>query len=126
MKNKNFLIAAGGIFGFLGVAIGAFGSHGLRDILTPDKMEIFKTGVFYQLIHSIAILAIGFFGEWKYYNAALLFSAGIVLFSFSIYSYAISGIGAITFIIPAGGICFLIGWLLIIINAIKPKKFADS
>jgi len=121
---KNPWILAGGMFGFLGVALGAFGAHGLKESLTPEMLEIYKTGVLYHLIHSIAILTIGLYGNIKLYKSALFFSIGIVLFSFSMYIYSITLIKALAMITPAGGVCFLIGWLMIVITALKLRKEA--
>jgi uncharacterized membrane protein YgdD (TMEM256/DUF423 family) len=120
MKNPWILIS--GVFGFLGVALGAFGAHGLKESLTPDMLEIYKTGVLYHLIHSIAILAIGLYGNIKLFKSALFFSAGIVLFSFSLYVYSITSIKTLAMITPLGGVCFLIGWLILIIAAVKLRK----
>lgn len=98
-------------FGFLSVALGAFGAHGLEATLSTEMMGVFKTAVQYQMFHSIALLAYGACG-WKEKSVPLLFSTGIVLFSGSLYLLAISEarwLGAIT---PLGGVLFLIGWLL--------------
>lgn len=119
---KNYWILTGGIFGFLGVALGAFGAHGLKDVLSPELLEVFRTGVFYQLIHTAAILTIGLTGITKFYKAALFFSIGIILFSFSLYLYTTTGIKQLAMITPFGGVSFLIGWLLVIISAISYIK----
>lgn len=120
MKNRFILI--GGISGFIAVALGAFGAHGLKSTLTPEMMEVFKTGIFYHLIHSGIILGIGFYNNSNFYKAGWFFFAGIILFSFSLYIYSISSIKLLAMITPFGGICFLIGWLLIIISAYKQIK----
>jgi uncharacterized membrane protein YgdD (TMEM256/DUF423 family) len=120
MKNNWVLI--GGIFGFTGVALGAFGAHGLKNSLSPEMLEIYKTGIFYHLIHSAVILAIGLYGNPKLFKSALFLSLGIILFSFSLYIYSITSLKALAIITPFGGVCFLIGWLLIIITSIKLKK----
>jgi len=119
---KNHWILIGGIFGFLGVALGAFGAHGLKDVLSPELLEVFRTGVFYQLIHTAAILTIGLTGITKFYKSALFFSIGIILFSFSLYLYTTTGIKQLAIITPFGGVSFLIGWLLIIITGISYIK----
>lgn len=112
-------ITVGGIFGFLGVAIGAFGAHSLKQYLTPETTETFRTGVQYHLIHAVVILVIGFFNNQKYNLSGLLFSTGIILFSFSLYIYSITGNTSFAIITPFGGVCFLIGWLMIIIQSFK-------
>jgi len=122
MKNSKTWIIIGGIFGFLGVAFGAFGAHGLKDYLTPEMTETYKTGVVYQLIHSVAILAIGFSGKEKFYLSAVFFTAGIILFSFSLYIYSITYTAAFAIITPFGGVCFLTGWLMIVVRAVMKKE----
>ncbi|MHB1688464.1 MAG: DUF423 domain-containing protein [Ignavibacteriaceae bacterium] len=108
-----------GVAGFTGVAIGAFGAHGLRNILSPESVEIYKTGVMYHLIHSVAILAIAVSGSLKFFKSALFFLIGIILFSFSLYLYAVTNITAFAIITPLGGISFLTGWILIIVEGLK-------
>src|SRR5688572_30954312 len=120
MKNNWILI--GGIFGFTGVALGAFGAHGLKDSLSPEMLEIYKTGILYHLIHSGVILAIGLYGNPKLFRSALFLSLGIILFSFSLYIYSITSMKALAIVTPFGGLCFLTVWLLIIITSIKLKK----
>ncbi len=120
-KGRKWIIT-GGILGFLGVALGAFGAHGLRDSLSSEMMKIYETGVMYHLIHSVAVLALGLAGIKKYYKAALLFTVGVILFSFSLYLYAVTGTVLFAMITPFGGLSFLAGWLLIIIQAVKKPK----
>lgn len=122
MCRQRFWIITAGVFGFLGVALGAFGAHGLKVQLTPEMMEIFKTGVFYHLIHAAVILAIGLAGINKFYKSAFFFSIGIILFSFSLYLYAVTSVSFFAVITPFGGIAFLIGWLLLIIAGAKYRS----
>jgi uncharacterized membrane protein YgdD (TMEM256/DUF423 family) len=60
MNNNKFWIITGGLSGLLGVALGALGAHGLKSILSSEMLEVYKTGVLYQLIHSITILLLGY------------------------------------------------------------------
>ena len=60
MSNQKVLIILAGFIGFVGVALGAFGAHRLSDILSPEMLEVYKTGILYHLIHSVAVLAIAF------------------------------------------------------------------
>jgi len=122
MKKNNTWVITGGIFGFLGVAIGAFGAHGLKNYLTPDMLETYHTGVLYQLIHSVVILAIGFSGDEKYKIPAILFTIGIILFSFSLYLYSITYTLAFAIVTPFGGVSFLAGWLMIVVKAVMSKE----
>ena len=110
-------VALGGAFGLIGVAFGTFGAHGLRGSLDPDALGTFETGVRYQMYHALALLFLGAMGgrlgldqsNW----IGWLFTAGIVIFSGSLYLLAITGwrwFGAIT---PLGGLCFLAGWAVL-------------
>lgn len=119
---KNIWVITGGIFGFLGVALGAFGAHGLKDILSPEMLETYKTGVLYELVHAPVILAIGLAGNRRFYKAALFLSIGIILFSFSLYIYALTELKFLAMITPFGGVSFLIGWLFIIIAGYSINK----
>ncbi|MBD3226482.1 MAG: DUF423 domain-containing protein [Caldithrix sp.] len=111
------------VFGFLSVAIGAFGAHGLKSILDDYGKSIFETGVQYQMFHSLALLAVGVL-QYQFKIASLnkagwAFTAGIVLFSFSLYILAVTGfkwLGAIT---PIGGLCFLFGWVWLLYQFLK-------
>ena len=122
MSNQKVLIILAGFFGFVGVALGAFGAHRLSDILSPEMLEVYKTGVLYHLIHSVAVLAIAFSGKEKFSKGAYVMIVGIVLFSGSLYIYAQSAVKFFAMITPVGGICFLIGWLLIVVEGIRMKQ----
>jgi uncharacterized membrane protein YgdD (TMEM256/DUF423 family) len=113
--NKGVLLVAT-MSGFLAVALGAFGAHGLKAIAPPELVSIFKLGVEYQFYHTFALIALAFSGQWitsRLLNwAAYSFIAGMVLFSGSLYLYAFTGAKWIGPITPMGGLCLLIGWLL--------------
>lgn len=108
----------GAFSAFLGVAAGAFGAHALKTRVTPELLLVFETGVRYQLIHAIAILAVGLAavhrpsGSWAIPIG--LFTAGTVLFSGSLYALALSGVRWLGAVTPLGGVCFLAGWLAVI------------
>jgi uncharacterized membrane protein YgdD (TMEM256/DUF423 family) len=118
--SKKWLIIAG-ISGFLGVALGAFGAHGLRNILSVEMIEIYKTGVLYQLIHSVVLLALALTAGSSFGLSKWFFLAGIILFSFSLYLYAVTGTLLFAMITPFGGVCFLAGWLSLVVIAVKKK-----
>ena len=93
--HKNFLLVAA-IMGFLGVAMGAFGAHGLRTRLSPEMLAVFETGVRYQMYHVFALLmvatAIGHFGQIRLLTmAGWSFIAGVLIFSGSLYTLALTG-----------------------------------
>jgi uncharacterized membrane protein YgdD (TMEM256/DUF423 family) len=116
-------ITLGAASGFLGVALGAFGAHALRDRLSAAMLQTFQTGVSYQMYHALALLAVGVLlgrfsidGSSWLSGAGWLFVAGTILFSGSLYLLALSGttwLGAIT---PIGGVAFLLGWLALAIG----------
>ncbi len=109
------------VSGFTAVAIGAFGAHGLREKLTPEMLEVYKTGVLYQFIHTIVLLILSLTNFIKSSIPSIFFLSGIILFSFSLYIYSTSGIQFFAIITPVGGVCFLIGWLWIIVETIRVK-----
>jgi uncharacterized membrane protein YgdD (TMEM256/DUF423 family) len=101
----------------LGVAAGAFGAHGLKNILTPERLETYEKAVRYQTIHALALLAVALaYHPWPDQAALLaasgwLFTAGSVLFSGSLYALALGDkrwLGAVT---PLGGLAFIAGWV---------------
>lgn len=119
MKSRKIRIAISGVLGFLGVALGAFGAHGLKDVITREMLEVYQTGILYHLIHTAVLFAISTHWEDKLKNAYIFFLSGVILFSFSLYIYAFTGIHVLVFITPIGGLCFLIGWILVIYAAFK-------
>ena len=121
MSDKKVWIIISAVSGFTAVAIGAFGAHGLREKLTPEMLEVYKTGVLYQFIHTIVLLILSLTNFINGKLSSIFFLAGIILFSFSLYLYSTSGLRFFAVITPAGGVCFLIGWFLIIIEVIRKK-----
>jgi len=133
--NSRLVLVAAGIFGITGVAFGAFGAHGLRELLLEHgTTNAWETGARYHLLHSIALLALGFGLQRTEIDAPWLARAarawivGIILFAGSLYALALGGprwLGPVT---PLGGICFLFGWLSVLIAGLKstpptaPKK----
>jgi uncharacterized membrane protein YgdD (TMEM256/DUF423 family) len=108
---KTFIII-GAINAFLAVALGAFGAHGLKDKLDPYYLDIWKTGVTYQMFHALGILAVAMLlGKAA---ASSLFSwsgwlmlLGIILFSGSLYVLSVTKISMLGIITPFGGVAFL-------------------
>ena len=98
----------------LGIAAGAFGAHALKQRLSVDLLQVFETGVRYQMYHAFGLIVVALaMDRWPGNSlqiAAWLFLAGIVLFSGSLYVLCLSGIRALGAITPIGGLCFLGGW----------------
>ena len=110
------LLMLAAISGLLAVAIGAFGAHGLKGRITTDLMAVFQTGVQYHFYHTLALLLVGILMlqfpqvsllKWS----GLLFAAGMVIFSGSLYVMALTGIKWLGAITPIGGVAFIAGWL---------------
>jgi uncharacterized membrane protein YgdD (TMEM256/DUF423 family) len=112
-------VLIGALAGVVGVGLGAFGAHGLRGRLSPEMLAVFETGVRYQMYHALALVATAaLMGrlDGRLINAAgWLFTAGIVLFSGSLYVVALTGVGVFGAITPIGGLAFLAGWVCLAI-----------
>jgi uncharacterized membrane protein YgdD (TMEM256/DUF423 family) len=122
MNDKKMWIIISAVSGFTAVAIGAFGAHGLREKLSAEMLEVYKTGVLYQFIHTIILLILSLTNFIKGRIASIFFLAGIIFFSFSLYLYSTSGIRFFAMITPVGGVCFLIGWFWLIVEVIRKKE----
>ncbi len=108
------------VFGFLAVALGAFGAHGLKDLLARHgTLATYETAAFYHLVHAAVMLWVSTreplpVWSWR------CFCAGVVLFSGSLYALAISGVKVLGAITPIGGLCLLAGWLTLALG--RPAK----
>jgi uncharacterized membrane protein YgdD (TMEM256/DUF423 family) len=112
----------GAVNGFLAVAAGAFAVHGLEARVTPRSLEIFQTGAHYHLAHAIALVAVSLVhgpGAARANLAGWLFTAGIVLFSGSLYFLVLADSTALVVLTPVGGVSFLAGWVMLALAALK-------
>ena len=130
--SARFYLLISALSGVLSVALGAFGAHGLKKIVSPDMLVTFQTGVHYQFIHTLALLALSILlltPATKAVSSLLKWSAnliiiGIALFSGSLYTMtfmSVSGgfpawLGPIT---PIGGLAFIMGWIFLMVAAFK-------
>lgn len=109
------LLLCGALLGAIGVAAGAFGAHALQGRLSPDRLAVFETGVRYQLIHALALLATAWaVDRWPSppsRAAGWLFLVGILLFSGSLYVLCLTGVGWLGAVTPLGGTALILGWL---------------
>ena len=110
-----FFFVTACLFGFLAVALGAFGAHGLKAYLDADLLVTFETGVRYQMYHSFALLAVALaYTKWPGKGLIIsgwMFIVGIVLFSGSLFVLSLSGVRSLGMITPFGGLALLAGWL---------------
>ena len=114
---KTFIII-GAIAMAVGVILGAFGAHGLKNKLTPDLLAVYQTGVEYHLYHALGLILVGvlinqFPQVSGLHTGGWLLLAGILIFSGSLYVLAISGVRWLGAITPIGGTAFIAGWLWI-------------
>ena len=110
----NVWLVIAAINGFVAVAAGAFGAHGLQGRLDAHSLEVFETGARYQMYHALAMglaaLAIRGNAASTAQVAAVFFLIGIALFSGSLYILALTGTRAFGIVTPFGGLAFLVGW----------------
>lgn len=126
--NKKIIVTAA-IFGLFAVIFGAFGAHALKASISSSELDAWKTAVNYQFYHSLALLFLSNFS--KYRSRSILisywaFTIGIILFSGSIYLLSIDGLLGTSFsflgpVTPIGGMLFIIGWLFLLLAALKNK-----
>ncbi len=102
----------GSVFAMVGVALGAFGAHALRDRLEPRMLEVFEVGVRYQLLHALGLFAVAFVASQERPTALAGWAmvVGIALFSGSLYAMALSGVRQLGIVTPFGGVAFLVAW----------------
>ena len=122
-------IISGAVHGFLAVSLGAFGAHALENVLDEYGQGIWDTAVQYQMFHAAALVLIGIlmsaklFGEVKQLKTAMIcLNLGVVFFSGTLYTLALTGIGKLGAITPIGGVFFLIGWVMVIVATVKSAK----
>jgi uncharacterized membrane protein YgdD (TMEM256/DUF423 family) len=120
---ERLFFALGAISGFIGVGLGAFAAHGLKERLDAAMLATFEVGVRYQMYHALALLGVAWaVAKWPGTpsNAAgWLFVVGTVIFSGSLYVLALTGIRWLGAITPLGGLAFLAGWLCLAWTAWK-------
>lgn len=117
--SKTILLTASALLA-LAVILGAFGAHALKARLSPDMIQVYKTGVEYHFYHAIGLLLIGVLSfhlksgliNW----VAICLFAGVLLFSGSLYLLSVTGIKWLGAITPIGGVSFIIGWILLFIS----------
>jgi uncharacterized membrane protein YgdD (TMEM256/DUF423 family) len=134
MHRKMYRIAA--LLSMFAVALGAFGAHALKEILTADSLVSYQTATTYLTIHALALFIVGnlyrHYKEKKMIWASYLMIVGIVLFSGSIYfrvlakAASIGGFDAVVWITPVGGVSFMLGWLMLFISIPKSDSRSSS
>ena len=130
MRPVSRALTLAGILGATGVAAGAFGAHGLRGVLEPAQLDVWKTAAQYQLFHAMALLALGMaeissgsgaFPVWLR-RASFFWAGGVVLFSGSLYLLVLASLPVVGVITPIGGVSLMIGWLCVLIAVRNPRS----
>ena len=122
---KNFIITC--FLGMLGIILGAFGAHALKEVLTSDELISFNTAVRYQMYHVIVLLFVNMytgFSTKQKNTISWLFFSGIFFFSGSIYAIQLTELTAtsIWFITPIGGLFFILGWAFMLTGFLKNMR----
>jgi len=116
----------GTVNGALCILLGAFAAHGLKNRLSAQLLSVYQTGVEYHFYHALALILLGVlvgqygcnpFMRWS----ARFFIIGVLLFSGSLYSLSLTGITVLGAITPIGGICFVLGWIVLALAVVQPS-----
>ena len=116
-------LLAGSFFCLFSVILGAFAAHGLKNRLSEYAIGIFKTAAEYQMVHGLALIVVAVLIKWgiNLNMAGGFFIAGTLLFSGSLYLLALTGLKWLGPITPLGGLCFIIGWIVILVQVARFK-----
>ena len=134
MHKNRIYVRTAAIMGGLAVILGAFGSHFLGDMLKPEQLSAYQTGVQYQFYHVFALFVVGLLYK-RYHNdnlkkAANFFVLGTVVFSGSLYASTalkaagMEGLGKFSFVTPIGGLILILGWIYLLLGV--PSNRTDS
>lgn len=120
---ERLFVMIGAASAAMSVAAGAFGAHALRERVEPRLLEVFETAARYQMYHALALLAVAWAAS-RFPGSLLtasgwLFVAGTVVFSGSLYLMTFTGIRALGAITPIGGVCFIAGWICLLVAAAR-------
>ena len=116
-------VILGSILMMLAVAIGAFGAHALKSKITPDKLKVYEVGVQYHIAHALGLILVGLLVN-QFPEAGMIvmggwfLTAGIVLFSGSLYVLSVAKARFLGPITPLGGLSFMIGWVLVAVGVL--------
>lgn len=112
--------------GFICVALGAFGAHGLKETLSPGMMDTWQTAVTYQFFHTLVLLMLAFapvaLSSAYVHRAGLLFTAGILVFSGSLYALVLLDARLLGMVTPFGGVMLLLGWLVLLWGFVRSPQ----
>ncbi len=114
--NRTILMTAAALLA-LAVILGAFGAHALKEKISAEYLQVYRTGVEYHFYHALGLLLVGILSlhmpSSMLNTSAILLSVGILLFSGSLYVLAVTGIRWLGAITPLGGLSFIAGWIML-------------
>ena len=120
------LLITGSVFMALAVTFGAFGAHFVQDRLTAERFDVYQTAVQYHFYHALGLLIVGTVSLWMKESVWLarsgyFLTAGILIFSGSLYLLTLTDTGWLGMITPIGGFAFILGWLFFAWAIIKQQ-----
>ncbi len=127
-------LTAGAVLAALGVALGAFGAHGLKEVLDTSALAIFETAVRYQMYHALGLIAIATLGmlpsaaraePWLHRSCQLL-AAGTIVFSGSLYLLVATGISWLGAVTPLGGLALILGWASLAVGGVRMRRLPQT
>ncbi len=129
--NPARMFASGTLSAAIAVALGAFGAHALKSVMTPQELSTFETAVRYQMYHALGLIAAGLGARFwapetprNFVLAGWCFAVGTILFSGSLYGLSLSGALWLAYLTPVGGILFLTGWIFLFAAVLKDCRTA--
>lgn len=120
------ILIAGALFGAIGVALGAFGAHGLRGLVDAVHLEWWRTGVDYQMWHAVALIALAAAPLPRPGVPALLIGLGTLVFSGTLYLMTLTEMGWLGAVTPFGGMLMILGWLLLAWRAARMARDGEA
>ncbi len=127
-----FFLVAAGLLGAVGVAAGAYASHGLTSLVDEVKLiDYFELAALYQIVHAVALLGLALAASYRPLHlgavvAGLLFTTGVLLFSGSLYLRVLTGVADWGRFTPLGGSAFILGWLVIAVTGVRAVQALQS
>lgn len=130
MKTNQCLMNLAAVFGGLAVVMGAFGAHGLEKSLDERMLEVFHTGVRYHMYHALALLGLAVYPVSPtpafIKRAAWAWVIGIIIFSGTLYTLALTGMSWLGMITPIGGVALILGWVFLVSFGSKTESNPDA
>lgn len=129
VPHQRIILLSVAVSGFVCIALGAFGAHALQARLDEQALAVWQTAVQYQMFQTLALFGVVVFGQSSRFGlltmTAYLFIVGIVLFCGSLYLLALTGMSWMGAITPLGGVCFLLGWGLLLVCFFRAQLERD-